>query len=100
MTERQTIKEINKRLDKALGGIVKITWGDAHGSHSINDVDYLIQLAEIESVGFLIYMNPELITLAAFKTVEYRIDYFDDLKDKYRYYIVIPRRSIWRVRQL
>ena len=94
---RQSIKEINKRLDKALGKLIKLTWGDAHGSHFINDVDYLRQLAEIESVGWLIYMDKEVVTLCAFKSVEYYMESFDDFKDKFRYYIVIPRKTIWRV---
>jgi len=100
MSNRQTVKEINKRIDKYLGRIVKITWGDAHGSHNIEDPDYLMQLAEIESVGFLIYESPEVVTIASFKNVEYHIEFLDDFKDKYRYYIVIPRKTIWRVRGL
>jgi len=97
MIKRQSFKEIDKRIDEYLGGIVKITWGDAHGSHNINEVDYLTQLAEIESVGWLIYENKEVVTLASFKNATFQVEFFDDFKDKYRYYIVIPRKTIWRV---
>jgi len=100
MSKRQTVKVIDRRIDEFLGKIVKITWGDAHGSHNIVDVDYLRELAEIESVGWLIYENKELVTLASFKNATFELEYFDDFKDKFRYYIVIPRKTIWRVRGL
>ena len=95
--KRQTMKEIDKRIDEYLGRIVKITWGDAHGSHFIDEPSKLIELAEIESVGWMIYENKEVVTLASFKNATFQVEFFDDFKDKYRYYIVIPRKTIWRV---
>ena len=94
------MKEIDKRIDEFLGRIVKITWGDAHGHHTINDVKYMMELAEIESVGWMIYESPDVVTLASFKNATFDIEEIDDFKDKYRYYIVIPRKTIWRVRGL
>ena len=94
---RQTIKEIDKRIVEYLGRIVKITWGDAHGSHYLENSQFMTELAEIESVGFLIYEDKEVVTVAAFKNVNYHVEDFDDFKEKYRYYIVIPRKTIWRV---
>ena len=100
MIKRQSFKEIDKRIDEYLGRIVKITWGDAHGSHFINEPSSMTELAEIESVGWLVYENKEVVTLCSFKNVNYPVEFFDDFKEKYRYYIVIPRKTIWRVRGL
>lgn len=97
---RQTIKEIDKRIDEFFGRIVKITWGDAHGSHYITEVHNMTELAKIESVGWLVFKNKEVVTLCNFKNVDYYVEYMEDLKDKFRYFIVIPRKTIWRVRGL
>ena len=96
--KRQTKKEIDKKL--IVGKAAKITWGDAHGKHFIENVEDMTELAEIESVGWLIFSNKEVITICNFKVVPYLVENFEDLKDKFRYYIVIPRKTIWRVRLL
>ena len=100
MSKRQTIKEINKRIEEYFGRLVKVTWGDAHGHHFIGDINNLTELAEIESVGWLIQENKEVVAVCSFKSVNHTVEYIEELKDKYRYYIVIPRKTIWRVRGL
>ena len=95
--KRQTVKEINKRLEKYFGCLVKIVWGDAQGNHFIEDIEHMTELADIESAGWIVFTNKEVVTICSFKTVEYCIEIFDDVRQKFRYYIAIPRKTIRRV---
>ena len=49
---------------------------------------------------YIIYEDKDVVTLCSFKNVSYTIDHIEEFKDKYRYYVVIPRKTIWRVRGL
>ena len=95
--KRQTVKEINIRLDKYFGYLVKIVWGDAHGNHYIEDIEQITGLADIESAGWIVFTDKEVVTICSFKTVQYPVETFDDIKGKFRYFIVIPRKTIRRV---